>query len=111
MDYMAELANAGVDLIHLTYVFEDVLPEFEKLAEELKVNLESNLDTYQNISRILSIDSADELTEEDADLFLDAYNSYSPAITAEQLARYQVLLDQTVESPCAIVQDDSQLVV
>ena len=110
MDYMAELANAGVDLIHLKYVFEDVLPEFEKLAEEFKVNLESNLDTYQNISRILSIDSADELTEEDADLFLDAYNNYSPAITAEQLARYQVLLDQTVESPCAIVQDDSQLV-
>ena len=108
LDYGAQLANARVNMAHLTYVFRNTLPAFVGLAREIRGNFEGNYEAYQNISRILKMTSTDELTTEDAHAFLKAYNDYSPAITAEQLSRYKVLLDQTVEMPCSIVQGDSQ---
>ena len=106
IDYLQEFASEGVQFKHLKYVFETVFPKFRELAEDIEKQMTDNLDSYKDIARIVGIGSADELSEEDADLFLKLYNGYSPAITTEQLARYEALLDETVQTPCDIVEGD-----
>ena len=103
MEKTAELANSVAEMTNLGYTLAATLPKFSKLAKDLKGNFDRNRQVYQEIAAIVGISSMAEFTPEKAKKFLKAYNDYSPAINAEQLATYKVLIDQIVENTCDVI--------
>ena len=103
LEKTAELADSVAEMANLGYTFGATFPKFAKLAKELKSNFDANKKVYQEISAIVGISSMSEFTPEKAKAFLKAYNDYTPAINAEQLARYKVLIDQIVENTCEVI--------
>ena len=102
-DRAAELADSVAEMANLGYTFHKTLPKFAALAAELKKNFDDHRDAYVVIGKIVSIKSEEVLTPDQAKKFLEAYYNYSPAITANQLATYQVLIDQIVENACDVL--------